>query len=108
MRVTSIELNNSVEGETIEGRIERLMNNNEPIGDEAPVTFTERKEGVRPEYNIRTDRFEVAIDAMDKVAQSKRTDREERRANRENINPKDKNGDGGAESAQGSPEGATN
>ena len=28
---------------------------------------TEKKDGVLPEYDIRTDRFEVAIDAIDKI-----------------------------------------
>lgn len=35
-----------------------------------PTIYTEKKDGVRPEYDIRTDRFEVAIEAMDKINQS--------------------------------------
>lgn len=35
-----------------------------------PIIYTEKKDGVLPEYDIRTDRFEVAIDAMDKINQS--------------------------------------
>lgn len=35
-----------------------------------PTIYTEKKDGVRPEYDIRTDRFEVALDAMDKINQS--------------------------------------
>lgn len=35
-----------------------------------PTIYTEKKDGVQPEYDIRTDRFEVAIDAMDKINQS--------------------------------------
>lgn len=35
-----------------------------------PTIYTEKKDGVRPEYDIRTDRFEVAIDAIDKINQS--------------------------------------
>lgn len=35
-----------------------------------PTIYTEKKNGVQPEYDIRTDRFEVAIDAMDKINQS--------------------------------------
>lgn len=35
-----------------------------------PTIYTERKDGVQPEFDIRTDRFEVAIDAMDKINQS--------------------------------------
>lgn len=32
-----------------------------------PTIYTEKKDGVMPEYDIRTDRFEVAIEAIDKI-----------------------------------------
>ena len=35
-----------------------------------PTIYTEKRDGVQPEYDIRTDRFEVAIDAIDKINQS--------------------------------------
>lgn len=35
-----------------------------------PTIYTEKKDGVLPEFDIRTDRFEVAIDAIDKINQS--------------------------------------
>lgn len=35
-----------------------------------PTIYTEKKDGVLPEYDIRTDRFEVALDAFDKINQS--------------------------------------
>lgn len=35
-----------------------------------PTIYTEKGDGVLPEYDIRTDRFEVAIDAIDKINQS--------------------------------------
>lgn len=34
-----------------------------------PTIYTEKKDGVLPEYDMRTDRFEVAIDAIDKINQ---------------------------------------
>lgn len=46
------------------------MQQNEPIKDGAPIIHTERKDGVLPEHDIRTDRFEIAVEAMDKVAKS--------------------------------------
>lgn len=55
------------EGETIEAKVNRIVNNKEPITDGAPIIYTERKDGVLPEYDIRTDRWSIAIDAMDKV-----------------------------------------
>lgn len=35
-----------------------------------PTIYTEKKDGVQPEFDIRTDRFEIAIDAMDKINRS--------------------------------------
>lgn len=35
-----------------------------------PTIYTEKRDGVQPEFDIRTDRFEVAIDAIDKINQS--------------------------------------
>lgn len=55
------------EGEHIEDKVIRIITTNEPIKDGAPIVYTEYKDGVRPEYNLRTDKFELAIEAMDKV-----------------------------------------
>lgn len=67
---TALKINKSVEGETIEQKMERIVNNKEPIKDGAPLLYTERKEGVRASTNIRTDRFDVALEAADKIARS--------------------------------------
>jgi hypothetical protein len=67
---TYLDVNQSVEGETIEQKIERVTQNKEPIKDGAPLIYTDRKDGVQAGYNIRTDRFEIAVDAMDKVTRS--------------------------------------
>lgn len=56
-----------VEGETIENKCARIVQNNEPISDGAPPIYTEKKDGVVPAYDIRTDRWDVALTAMDKV-----------------------------------------
>lgn len=56
------------QGECIEKKVQRIVNESEPIEDGAPIIFQERADGVKPEFNIRTDRWEVAIDAMDKVS----------------------------------------
>lgn len=66
------------EGETIEMKVARIQSNNEPIKDGAPEIFTERKDGVIAAYNIRTDRFEIAAEAMDAVAGSIAAKREEK------------------------------
>ena len=67
---------NTFEGERIETKIERITINNEPIKDGAPLVYRERNEGISQGSNIRTDRFEIAIEAMDKVSKSKVAKRE--------------------------------
>ena len=47
------------------------MSQEEPIKDQVPLIYTERKTGVNPEYNIRTDRFMVAMEAMGKISNYK-------------------------------------
>lgn len=77
-RQTGLKVNQSAEGETLEQKIERIVNNKEPVKDGAPLIYTERSEGVNAAHNIKTDRWEIAVEAMDKVAQSKAAKREER------------------------------
>lgn len=72
---TSLRVNETVEGETIEQKVDRILNNKEPINDTAPTIYTERKDGVMPAYNIRTDRWEIAINAMDYVSKSREAKR---------------------------------
>lgn len=54
----------------------KVTTSGEPIENVAPLIYTERKEGVLAETNIRTDRFEVAQQAMDAVSRSYAAKRE--------------------------------
>ena len=74
---TLFSVNESYEAETLEQKIEKIMSSKEPIDETAPIIYTERKKGVQPEYNIRTDRFEIALEAMDKVSSSHKAQRED-------------------------------
>jgi len=58
------------DGESIEDKVKRITENNEPITDGAPIIYTNRDDGVLPAYNIRTDRWEIAQQAMDAVNQA--------------------------------------
>lgn len=98
---SGLKINNSTQGETIEQKVERILDNKEPIKDGAPLIYTDRKDGVQAGYNIRTDRWEVAVDAMDKVAKTKAAQRENR-AKMEVVK------DGGAEPIQGTNTTGTN
>ncbi|UPW41693.1 hypothetical protein [Peromfec virus RodF8_19] len=64
------------EGETIEQKVARITQNKEPIKDGAPLIYNERKDGVQPAYNVRTDRWDIAIEAMNKVTMANIAKRE--------------------------------
>lgn len=61
---------NAYNAESLEQKVRRILTNKEPIKDGSPIIYTDRKDGVLPSYNIRTDRFLVAVEAMDKVTRS--------------------------------------
>lgn len=57
----------TTEGETIEEKVQRVVENKEPIEDGAPIIYTEYKDGVIPAYDIRADKWDIALTAMDQV-----------------------------------------
>lgn len=60
------------EGESIETKVRRILESNEPITDGAPIIYTNRDDGVIPAYNIRTDKWDIAQAAMEAIHTSKR------------------------------------
>lgn len=74
---TTIDINQATVGERLEEKIERITQNQEPITDNAPLIYTERKEGVQPSYDIRADKWDIAVDAMEKVSQTYKAKRDE-------------------------------
>lgn len=59
-----VEVNTSYEAESMVVKLRRIMEEKEPIDDVAPIIYTDKKNGVMKEYDIRTDRFDVALEAM--------------------------------------------
>lgn len=57
-------------GESLEEMIRRCTASNEPIDSTAPMIYTEEADGVQPQYDPRADRFEIALDAIDKYNKS--------------------------------------
>lgn len=80
---TGLRINKTKQGETIEQMLEKL-GKNEPIKQTAPLLYYDRAEGVRPETDIRTDRFDVAIEASSKIKSSYQARRDEAAKEREN------------------------
>lgn len=67
---SQIKIWNTYEAEPLEAKLRRKMkggkvDEEEGDGKTWAVAYTEKKDGVRPEYDIRTDRFEIAREAME-------------------------------------------
>lgn len=55
------------ETESMTQKLRKITETNQPIKEEMPTIYTEKKEGVMPAYDIRTDRFEIARVALEKM-----------------------------------------
>lgn len=66
-RKKGLKINKSTEGESIETKIERMMNNGEGVDSKVELIYTDRKEGVLPSYDMRHDKWETALDGMTKI-----------------------------------------
>lgn len=73
-----IDENNTYVGESLETKMARIITNKEPIDSTSPIIFTERKDGVLPQYDIRTDRFEIAQNATESISKGFIAKREEK------------------------------
>lgn len=70
-------------GESIEEMVRRCTESKEPIEAIAPMIYTEKAAGVQPQYDIRTDRFDLALEAVDKyqksqIARQKKAEQEQK------------------------------
>lgn len=54
-------------GETLIKKIQRILDENEPLTDGAPMIYTPKQAGVRDDCNIRADKWAIAMNAMDRV-----------------------------------------
>lgn len=73
---TQIKCNDTTEAISIEEQMRQVTASNEPIENTSALIYTERGDGVLPGYDIRTDRFEVAIDAADRITAAIEAQRE--------------------------------
>lgn len=69
-----IKKNDSYEAEPLEIKLRKATEEKTPIEAVAPMIYTEKNKGVIPEYDIRTDRFELAQKAMEKLNSVKFSD----------------------------------
>ena len=59
------------EGETLTKKIQRIIDENEPLKDGAPLIYTPKQAGVRADCDIRTDKWDIAMKAMNRVNEYK-------------------------------------
>ena len=58
------------EGETIEQKVMRITHNKEPLKDMVEPIYQERGKGVDAGCNVRTDKWQIAADAMDAASRA--------------------------------------
>lgn len=63
------------EAKSIEEEMRQAVSGKEPIKATAKITYNDRKDGVLPQHDIRTDRFMVAMLATDKIHATKAAER---------------------------------
>lgn len=65
---TAFKINESVVGEPLMVKLQRMKRNKEKHTAEAPLIYTEKADGVLPEYDIRADKWELAMENADAVS----------------------------------------
>lgn len=64
---TRLEVNKSVEGICMEENVRSIIEGKTGISQQFEAIYTDRADGVLPQFDIRTDRFEIAREAKDKL-----------------------------------------
>ena len=77
---SNFKVNNSVEGKHLYTTINRMMDNKEPITAALPVEYTDPKVGVLPQFDPRTDKWEIMQDGMDRATKAAKEAWEQRMA----------------------------
>lgn len=67
---TQLKRTTTEEGVSIEQRMRKAIESGEKITDTAEIVYTEKKDGVLPQYDVRTDKWEIAMQAMDAATKS--------------------------------------
>nr|DAR71680.1 MAG TPA: hypothetical protein [Microviridae sp.] len=77
-RINKIRVNNfkgmiemTEKGETLIKKIQRILDENEPLTDGAPMIYTPKQAGVREDCNIRTDKWSIENEENEAAARAK-------------------------------------
>ena len=77
-------------GTSIEDKVRRIIENKEPIEQTMPIIYTPSNAGVEPAYNIRTDKWDIAIDAMSTIYKDKKQKYEKQQEAMKDLQGKNK------------------
>lgn len=69
-----INTDNTYEAKSLMCQLRKITEEQTPIEETAPIIYTNKKDGVLKEYDIKTDRFEVAMEAMGKMRSAELTE----------------------------------
>ena len=67
---SDLNVSKCVKGATIEEKIARIVMNKEPVANEKPLIYSDKRDGVQPAYNVKTDKWEIAAMAMDTASRA--------------------------------------
>lgn len=67
---TRLHVNESVEGQSIEDKMRNVTLSGEPIDNAAPLIYTDKKDGALPQYDVRADRWDIALETTDRVTRA--------------------------------------
>lgn len=102
--ITKIRVNNFAgmikmidSGETLIKKCQRILDEGEPLTDGAPLIYTPKQAGVKPECNVRTDKWDIAMKAMDRVNTYKLTEYLKKETTEAPSNPDEKTNGGTTE-----------
>lgn len=66
-RTGNIQLENTYEAEGLEVKLRKMLENKEPIPEDWVTIYTEKSKGVEPQFNPRTDRWDIAMQTVGKI-----------------------------------------
>lgn len=69
LRIICEETNETVEGESIEQKMEKILAGKEKVELTRSPVYQERRAGIEPQYNIRTNKMEILQDAVQTATQ---------------------------------------
>lgn len=74
---TQLKSNGTYEGISLEEKLRIATTTKEPLEAISHEIYTERKDGVLPQYDPRTDRFDIALEQQSKAEKIRAAQREE-------------------------------